>query len=200
MAVNTINIQKYMGPGKVYLNCYIPPVGTNFFQYATNGVPSGGVDIGATQGESTFNYQLTVESLQTESSGLPLMPYGTDESASITFACAEPVAERMRTAILAGTLRTPQWNGNSSGASVTFGGGGTIYASGQCLTLVAERGDCPGKYVGVMLYNAIDIAGLTRSFKKGKEAIVQFTFQSFPTVADYARGNGEIVGQFSETL
>lgn len=192
MAINTVNIQKYMNYARVYVGCSLPPPGTSFLAYDSLGVPSGGTDVGATQGEAKFTYKATIEGVDIEQSTNPVAPHITTEEATITFTVAEATAANIYAAIGAGGV----YGTTATGPTIRFGG--ITASSGTCVALVGEQATSPGKYYGGMLYTAVNDAGLERTFKKGKESVISFTFKSFPTTTDLGRPAGEQLGQWAE--
>jgi hypothetical protein len=195
MAVTIANIQKYIGAGKIYVNCAVPPPGASWLQYASNGVPSGGTEIGATQGESKFTYKATVEGVDIEQSFFVVAPHITAEDATITCNCLEPTVANVKLA-MGGSVMQGTVTGTGAGTAIRFGG--VSSTSGQCVCVVAEQATNPGKFYGGMIYTAVNDSGLERPFKKGKEVGLGFTFKSFPSTSDLSRPNGEICGQWSE--
>ena len=195
MATNVDNIKKYISHGEIYVGCSVPPEGESLFKYATDGVPSGGTHIGATQGESTFNYTPTIDGIEIEQSGVPVAPHITSEELTLTFTCLEPVIGRMRDAIGSGGSYHPI---TGTGAGHTISIGGLTDVTGQCVAIVAEQPNNKGKYVGAMIYNAISDAGVARSFKRGEPAAVEFTLMSFPNTDHLTRTAGEQSGQYAE--
>lgn len=195
MSVSVENIRKYLQYANVYVGCAVPPPGHSMFEYASAGVPSGGTDIGATQGESTFTYTPTIEGVEIEQSPIPVAPHIASEEATITFTCLEPTASRILDAIGSGGV---QGTVTGTGAGTVIRMGGLTDVTGQCVALIAEQPNNRGKYVGCMIYNAISDAGLTRPFKRGEASAVEFTMKSFPRTADLDRTEGEQLAQYAE--
>jgi len=195
MAISVDNIKKYISHGEVYVGCAVPPEGTSMFGYASSGVPSGGTHIGATQGETTFTYTPTIEGIEIEQSGVPVAPHIVSEELTITFTCLEPTVSRMQDAFGSGGVWGPT---AGTGAGDVIRLGGLTDVTGQCVAVIAEQPNNKGKYVGAMIYNAISDGGVTRSFKRGEPAAVEFTLKSFPRTADLNRADGEQAGQYAQ--
>jgi len=192
MPISVSSIEKYINFARVYVGCAVPPPGKSMFTYATNGVPSGGIDVGATQGESKFTYKPTIEGVDVEQAPVEVAPHITKEECTIEFTCLEATAARIKDALGSGAVS------GTDGTSTVIRFGGITAVTGQAVALVAEQATNPGKYVGCMIYNAVNDAGLERTFKRGKETLVKFTFKGMPSTADLNRGAGEILGQYAE--
>ncbi len=195
MAITVTNIEKYITFGRVYIGCAVPPPGHSLFEYASGGVPSGGTDVGATQGETIFTYKPTVEGVEIEQSAVPVAAHITAEEATLSFTCTEATASIIKAAIGSGGVQGTV-TGTGAGTVIRFGG--ITAVTGQCVAVIGEQQTNRGKYVGGMLYNAINDAGLERPFKRGKETLIKFTFKSFPSTSDLSRAAGEQVGQWAE--
>jgi hypothetical protein len=181
MAVNIENVRKYLTYGNVYVGCAIPPPNCSLLDYASNGVPSGGTDIGATQGETIFTYTPTFEAIDVDQSVAPIKPYLTSEEMTLSFSMAEPTITRLPIAL-----------GTSLYSPTTLHLGGNLTVTGACVCVVAEQPNNKGTYVAAMLYNALG-QGISRSFKRGQATIVDVELRAFAMTDDLAR-----LGQYAE--
>jgi len=189
MAISVVNIEEYIAPGRVFVDAVVPaPLASVGDTISADGVPSGGVDVGATSGEAFFRYSATVEGVDIEQATSPVAPHVVAEEATLEFTVAEATAENLKRAIGQGFLRSA-----TSGKVISFGGLTSVTGTSVCI--VAERKKTPGKFFGAMLYNAYNQIGLERRFRRGEAALVTMTFRAVVNEDLLKRPEGDQLGQ-----
>jgi len=193
MGISITNIEQYIAAGRVYVGAVVPaPLASVGDTLSSDGVPSGGTDVGATSGETVFRYSATVETVDIEQSTFGVAPHVTAEEATLEFTVAEPTAENIKRAIGQGFLR------DAAGGGKVISMGGLTAITGTSICVVAPLKKTPGKYCGAMLYNAYNDAGLERRFKRGEATLVRMTFRGVATTETLARPEGDQLGQYFE--
>ena len=209
MSVTISNVCQYISHGNVYVGAQIPPdlnsLGQAYFLGANGergsltcvaGVPSGGTDVGATSGETTYRYNATVEDVDIEQSTTGVCAHVTEEEATLEFTVAEATAQNIKRAMSQGFLRDFTGPGALTGKVISVGG--LTAVTGESICVISEKKEDPGRFVGAMIYNAYNDAGLERSFKKGEATLVSMTFRGLATTATLARSAGDRLGQYFE--
>jgi hypothetical protein len=182
-AINQTTITRNIGPASIYVDCTAP---ASFLPMThTTGVPTGGRDVGATTGQSTFKYQATIEGIAAEQVGGMLAPHMTSEDASITCTILEVTYQNLLVALGQGV-------GTTTGGVNRIGLGGTFNVPTRCVCLVAKASD-QNTYDLVTLYQAASLSGVTLTKKRGQPEQVQVTFTGIP---DSSRTVGDQLGQF----
>ena len=209
MAVTVDNICQYIKEGRVYVGAQIPAAlhslgeayhlganGERGSLTAVAGEPTGGTDVGATSGETTFRYTATVETVDIEQSAYPVCPHVTEEACSLEFTVAEATAANIARAIGQGFLR--DFTGPSALTGKVISVGGLTSVTGQSVCVIAEKANQPGRYLGAMIYNAHNNAGLERRWKRGEVTLVTMTFDGAATSDLLLRPEGDQLGQYFE--
>ena len=198
MSLSIQNIEQYIAPGRIYVGAQVPAPLHSLGEPAhlsSSGVPSGGVDVGATQGEAIYRYSATVETVDIEQSTFGVAPHVTAEEATLEFTVAEATAENIKRAIGQTFLRDFT-HGSKTGKVMSIGG--LTAVTGTSICIIAEKKKDPGHYVGAMLYNAYNEAGLERRFKRGEATLVHMTFRAVATEDLLERPAGDQLGQLFE--
>jgi len=137
MAITITNIEEYIAAGDIYVDAVVPaPLASVGDTLSPDGVPSGGVHVGATSGESVFRYEASIETVDIEQSTFPVAPFVTSESATLEFTVAEATAENIKRAIGQTFLRNV-----ASGKLMSFGGLTAVTGTSVCI--VAPKTDLP---------------------------------------------------------
>jgi len=192
VAISITNIEQYIAPGRIYVDAVVPaPLASVGETLSADGVPSGGIDVGATTGEAVFRYSATIETVDIEQSTFGVAPHVTAEEATLEFTVAEPVAENIKRAIGQTFLRDV-----AGGKVLSFGGLTAVTGTSVCV--VAEKKKTPGKYTGAMIYAAYNEAGLERRFKRGEATFISMTLRGMATTDTLARPEGDQLGQVFE--
>jgi len=192
MAISITNIEQYIAPGRVYVDAVVPaPLASVGETLSADGVPSGGIDVGATTGEAVFRYSATIETVDIEQSTVGVAPHVTAEEATLEFSVAEAVAQNIKRAIGQTFLRDV-----TGGKVLSFGGLTSVTGTSVCV--VAEKQKAPGKYTGAMIYAAYNEAGLERRFKKGEATFISMTLRGVITSDLLDRPEGDQLGQVFE--
>jgi len=189
MAISIVNIEEHIAPGRVFVDAIVPaPLASVGDTLSPDGVPSGGIDVGATSGEAFFRYSATVEGVDIEQATTPVAPHVVAEEATIEFTVAEATAENIKRAMGQAFLRSA-----ASGKVISFGGLTSVTGTSVCI--VSERKKSPGKFFGAMIYWAHNEVGLERRFKRGEAALVSMTFRAILTEDALKRPEGDQLGQ-----
>ena len=197
MAVVLSNICTYISRGDVYVGAYIPAALGSLGESAhlsSAGVPSGGNHVGATSGEAIYRYTATVETVDIEQSTFGVCAHVTAEEATLEFTVAEATALNIKRAMSQGFLRNFTGPGALTGKVISVGG--LTDVTGESICVISEKKLDPGRYVGAMIYNAYNDAGLERRFKKGEATMISMTFRGLATSGMLARPAGDMLGQY----
>lgn len=191
MALNASNIR--VGAARIYMGTTAPAVGQSLDLNA-DGTPTTGVEVGLTEGESVFTYEVTYVEIMAEQSLAPVGVWATAESAQIEFTMKELVNANIQdflaTLVVVTTNSAPDTDPNQS--KDTFVGG---RASGevtlQSVLLVAPAtGPAPNLGVGTvryqwaMLFRAYQSDSAALRFTKTGDQLMKVTFKG---IADLAR-------------
>lgn len=188
MAINQQTITRNIGPANIYVDCTKPAALTPI-ALGAGGVPTGGRDLGATQGESTFRYTPTIEGVEAEQVFGLLAPHMVREDAQITCTLLEATYENLLVAFSQGT-------GTTGGGVNRIGFGGKTDVPRRCVALVAKSAD-QDTYDVAVLYDAIAMQGVTLPKQRGQPTRVQVTFTGVP---DHSRPSGDQVAQWLEDV
>lgn len=188
MAISETNLQKFVGFGRVYINCTAP---ANFgTPTLTAGVPAGGEDMGATIGAAEFHYNATIDTFKIEQSTLGIVPITQTEEASAVVRMAEMDYTNLRYYM--------QTFDRLVGSRRVMHLGGQIDVTGRNLAVIAEMPSNPGTYYGFMLYKSYVDGEVTLPIKRGDVAkVVEVRFKS---AADTTRAIGDQLGQWFEDV
>ena len=186
MAINTTTITKNIGYADIYVDCVVPADRTPM-ALAPGGLPVGGRYIGATQGEALFRYTPTIEGVEIEQVTGMVAPHMVSEEVEITFTMMELDYQNMLLAI-------GQGSGTTAGGVnlVTFGGNRNV--PNRCVCLVAKSAN-EDTYDVATIYQAINTAGVQRSYQRGQARGIAVTFRA---VQVHTRSVGDRAAQLIE--
>lgn len=184
MAVSELNLLRKIKGANVYVGCTVPAAyGVPTF---TAGVPAGGTDLGATMGESVYEYNANIETVEIEQSTSRIAPHVVEETIQLTFTMAETPANNLVTA-LSQTFEATV--GNYSVMHL----GGNIDVTGRCVAVVAEKSNQPGLYYGGMIYNAYIAESVSIPHKRSEVQQIALTLAGSALLT---RSDGDRLGQY----
>lgn len=182
--------------GRLYANT-TPPGASTPLNLTAGGVPPSGNEMGLTQGESLFTYEITYDEEVADQVLAPVAVFATMESIQLEFTLLEYAAVGLQdffeNALLtvddapaAGEPRTDLFTIGSlspSGADVLL----------QSVLLVSSiPNTTPQRYTLVMLYQAYQSAPAAVRYTREGSSVMKCTFKA---IADTARTDGDLCGQ-----
>jgi len=189
MAVVAANI--HTGPATIFMGgaapaSSLPPT----WQTHTNGVPAGFTHIGATLGDTVFNWKPNYNNIEAEQALGIIDKFVTAEDGTLEFEAEERTQVLLKQAF--GNIGTVD-DGTRTGF---YGGGGGTILNIQYVTLVLTslRRDLAGKYEVLVLYKAVCTAGIPLTYSRTKVSTYKMNFQALP---DGTRTVGDQIFQFS---
>lgn len=155
----------------------------------TDGVPGSGTELGLTQGDTNFNYQLEQKEIEAEQSLGPVDVMAVKEISQID------------TMVLEHTYFTLQRAFNNIGAETVGGGYGFWFGGGtgplaprtECVMITARQRNAPTKFIVGVLYKAWSMEGFKTSFKKSGESVYKITLKG---LSDLTRNAGDQMGYY----
>jgi hypothetical protein len=151
----------------------------------TNGVPGTGTEIGATEGDFVFNYQLIKTEIFAEQEFAPVDVYVGEETGFCTFTMKEQNYTALKLAFDASI-------GNVDDGSKTlfYAGGGTAVLAPvtQCIVVSSVRRDNTAKYFIMVMYKAYTKLGVKGAFRKKGETMYDVEMHC---LADTTRNAGD---------
>jgi len=184
MAVTEANLLRKIKGANIYVGCTAP---SDFSAPTlTAGVPAGGTDVGATMGESTFNFNANIELVEIEQTTARVAPHVVEETVGMSFAIGETTVENLKEAL-------SQTFAHTDGDFTVLTLGGYTEVTGQCVAIVAEKANIPGKYYGAMIYNAFIASEVNIPHKRGEVQSVEITLGGSSVLT---RAEGDQLGQY----
>lgn len=188
MAVNENNLLQKIKGAHVYTGCTLPP--SYGGPTLVGGEPAGGTDIGATIGESVYQFNATIETVDIEQTTAQVAPHVTAEAVQMTFTIAEVTADNLKIA-LSQTHKSEVIVGSDTYDVMHLGG--HVDVTGNCVALVAEKANQPSKFYGGYIYNAFVAAETSIPHKRGTVAQVSVTLGGSALLS---RSDGDRLGQY----
>ena len=202
MALNAANIR--VGAARIYMGTVAPPSG-NPLTFDANGVPlesdyatPSGTEVGLTEGEAVFTYEVTYLDVMAEQSLAIVGVFATEENAQLEFTMKEITNDNIAAFLSSLAVETD---------GVGAGGLTDIFEGGHCgsdlsltsLVLVAPAcGVFPDTGTGsiereyIMLFQAYQSESSALRFTKGGEQLMKVTYKG---VADLTRQSGRTLFQ-----
>lgn len=194
MALNAANVR--VGAGRIYMGTTPPVAGSGLI--LTAGVPATGVEVGLTEGEAVFTYEVTHFEVMAEQSLAAVEVYATEESAQLEFTMKEYVAANIRDFFGEMLTFTADAGGGPAGAPVQ-----DIYEGGRVLGLAAGAGEITlqaclivapipntsgvaQRYTYVMLYQSYQSEASAVRYTKSGDSLMKVTFKA---IADLTRAD-----------
>lgn len=189
MALDATKI--HWGPARIFLGGTAPTTGAPPTLVAhTSGVPSApaGTEVGHTEGDATFTYQLKKEEINSEQVLAAIDVMAVDEIAMIEFVCQEMTYNTLVTSFdNVGTVSDGSKN------LFYFGGGTAVLApKTQVVTLTSMQRNAPTKFIVTCLYKVWTGEGVKFNFGKSKKTTYKMSLYG---LADPARTAGDFIGQ-----
>ncbi len=192
MALNAANIR--VGAGRVYMGVTPPAQGVALT--VTNGVPATGTEVGLTEGEAVFTYEVTYFESMAEQSLALVAVFATEEAAQLEFTMKEYSQANIND-FLAAMVQTANVAAPGDAATMDIHEGGRILgvAAGagevtlQAVVLVAPIPNTSGvdqRYTYVLLHQAYQSESAAVRYTKSGDSLLKVTFKA---VADLSRGD-----------
>lgn len=181
----------HWGPARIFLGGTAPVTGAPPTLVAhTSGVPSApaGTEVGHTEGDAIFTYQLKKEAIKSEQVLADVDVMAVEEIAMMEFVCQEQTYSTLVTAFdNVGTV-------SDGSKDLFYFGGGTAVLSPktQCVTLTSIQRNAPTKFIVSCLYKVWTGEGVKFDFGKKKKSTYKVTLYA---LADTARTAGDYMGQ-----
>ncbi len=188
MALSATRI--HVGPGRIFVGVTAGASGTPpTYITHTDGVPSTGDQIGHTDGDLIFRYNLAREDLMTAQSLSPVDAFSTSEEAEVEFTAMEQTFVALREA-----FQDAAGEDVAGGEAFYFGGGNSILNPIKRTIFCAarERNDT-GRFVVVVLYAAYRAEGLEMPFRKGSATTYKIRLRA---TCDSTRTAGDQLGYY----
>lgn len=195
MALNAANIR--VGAGRVYMGT-TPPAAGNALDLTASGVPPSGTEVGLTEGESVFTYEVTYFESMAEQSLAAVAVFATEESAQLEFTMKEYVQANIEdffASMLSTTVGAPGNPGPAGGTDIYEGGRILGQAAGagevtlQSCVLVAPIPNTSGvaqRYTYVMLYQSYQSEAAAIRYTKAGDSLMKVTMKA---IADLTRAD-----------
>lgn len=196
MALNAANVR--VGAGRVYMGTTAPAAGQHINLPAT-GIPATGTEVGLTEGEAVFTYEVTYFEVNAEQSLAPVEVFATEESAQLEFTMKEYIQANIEdffnTMLATGVDAVP----TDAGTPVYT----DIYEGGRILGLAAGAGEVTlqscilvapipntsavaQRYTYIMLYQAYQSEAAAVRYTKSGDSLMKVTMKA---IADLTRGD-----------
>ena len=178
--------------GRLYANVTPPASGSPLA--LTTGVPATGTEMGLTQGESVFTYEVTYDEELADQVLSPVGVFATQEQMQLEFTLLEYVARNLQDLMQQVTLvsnegTVPKYDLFTIGTTSPNGAAVTL----QSITLISSiPGTNPLRYTIVMLYQAYQQAPSTMRYTREGSTIMKSTFRAMPLLS---RNDGDLLGQ-----
>lgn len=188
----------HQGPGKLYLNCSVPVVGSRLLIDAA-GEPTEGTPVfaGATEGATTLGLAPKLDKIEADQVSAAIDVVMTGEVESLEVTMKESDLAKLKYFIQHGTFSTGTDTGLPTGAQafeeITFGG--ILAIPKTSVAVISPRRDVagpPGKFVVSQLYSAYQVEAVQLPFSRGKETTYKVKFEGLAVVT---RANGDQVGK-----
>lgn len=185
MTASITQVARYTTAGNVFVGCTTPADQVIMDHVA--GVPTGGVDVGSTIGESTVEYRPTIATVDIEQAFGGVAPRLTAEACTLKFTAGESTNANIKTAM-------QQATSTSDGGHNYLTAGGKTGVTGQTVAIISKQADTP-QYNWVCVYNVVSMDGVSLSFKKSATRQIAITFTA---LADPTRSVGDQLFQVVE--
>jgi hypothetical protein len=178
------------GGSRIFSGVTAPTTGTPpTYITHTDGVPGSGTELGLTQGDTNFAYQLTKKEIEAEQSlgavdVMSIGEMGQIETTVLehTYFTLQRAFDNVGTETVAG------------GYGIWFGGGtGPLASRTECVMITARQRNAPTKFVIGVLYKAYSVEGFKTSFKKSGESVYRVVFKG---LSDLTRNAGDQMGYY----
>jgi hypothetical protein len=178
------------GGSRIFTGVTAPTTGTPpTYITHTDGVPASGTELGLTQGDTNFAYQLEKKEIPAEQSlgAVDVMAVGEISQIDTmvlehTYFTLQRAFDNVGTETVAG------------GYGIWFGGGtGPLNPRSECVMVTSRQRNAPTKFVIAVLYKAYSVEGFKTSFKKNNESVYKITLKG---LSDLTRNAGDQMGYY----
>ncbi len=194
MALNAANVR--VGAGRLFMGT-TPPVAGNAINIGATGVPPDGTEVGLTEGEAVFTYEVTYFEVMAEQSLAAVEVFATEESAQLEFTMKEYIQANIEDFFVAMLATTVGAAGNAGPTATDIYEGGRILgqAAGageitlQSVCLVAPIPNTSGvaqRYTYIILHQAYQSEAAAARYTKSGDTLMKVTFKA---VADLTRSD-----------
>ncbi len=180
----------HVGPARIFCGVTqaangTPPVYTTH----TDGVPGSGTEMGLTEGDAVFKYQLIKKPLGAEQSLADVDVFTEGEMASLVFTCQEQTYFALQRAFdIVGTESV------AGGDAAWFGGGTAVLSPRtEVVMLTSRQRNAPTKFIVTQLYKVFSVDGIEIPFRKGGPSLYKVTLNA---LADLTRNAGDQIGYY----
>ena len=188
MAQNANNI--HVGPGRIFIGVTAPATGTppSLLSH-TNGVPASGTEVGHTEGDATFTYQLVKGELVSEQALAPIGVYAESEMCQLRFTCQERVYAALQTVF--DNIGTA----TDSAKDLFYGGGGSgvLNPKTACVVLTSRQRAQTSRFEVLALYKAYSVEGFVVAYSRTTPSTYSVTMKG---LSDDTRNDGDRLFQW----
>ena len=203
MALNAANVR--VGAGRVYMGTS-PPTAGQHINLPGTGIPATGTEVGLTEGESVFTYEVTYFEIMAEQSLGAVEVFATEESAQLEFTMKEYIQANIE------DFFNTMLGTSVDAAPTTPGTPFTdIYEGGRILGLAAVAGEVTlqscllvapipntsgvaQRYTYVMLYTAYQSEASAVRYTKSGDSLMKVTMKG---ICDLTRGDTSTLFQLA---
>jgi len=177
------------GPGRFYIDVTPPTSPAPLALVA--GVPATGTELGLTDGEAVFTYEVEYFEVMADQVLPPVAVFAQAEHARLEFTMKEYEAAKVKAALQQPTLTV---DNVSSPKTDTFNIGGEAFEVTLRSVVLVSRipNTSPQRYTIIMLYKAYQSEASALRVTKSGETLMKCTFVG---IADLTRNVGDTVGQ-----
>lgn len=196
MALNAANVR--VGAGRVYMGT-TPPTAGQHINLASTGIPGSGTEVGLTEGESVFTYEVTYFEVMAEQSLAAIEVFATEESAQLEFTMKEYVQANIEDFFVS-MLATGVDAAPTDGGTPVFT---DVYEGGRILGLAAGAGEITlqsvvlvapipntsavaQRYTYIMLFQAYQSEAAAARYTKSGDTMLKVTMKA---IADLTRAD-----------
>lgn len=179
----------HQGPLRLWTGITNPVTGTPPTLMAhTAGVPATGTELGYTDGDASFEYQLTKQEIDAEQQLAPVDLVASDEAIKLTFTLQEANYTALKSAFDSGVASV------DDGSKTLFYGGGIVPTPMTvALFFSSVRRDNAAKFFIGVIYKAYSPNGFKFNFSKTKKSNYAVELRG---ILDTTRNAGDMMFQF----
>ncbi len=195
MALNAANVR--VGAGRVYMGT-TPPTAGQHINIPGTGIPSTGTEVGLTEGEAVFTYEVTYFEVMAEQSLAAVEVFATEESAQLEFTMKEYVQANIEdffVSMLATSVDAVPTTPGTPFVDIYEGGRILGLAAGagevtlQSVVLVApipNTSSVAQRYTYIMLFQAYQSEAAAARYTKAGDTMLKVTMKA---IADLTRAD-----------
>ncbi len=203
MALNAANVR--VGAGRVYMGT-TPPTAGQHINLPGSGVPATGTEVGLTEGEAVFTYEVTYFEVMAEQSLAAVEVFATEENAQLEFTMKEYIQANIEdffNTMLATSVDAAPTTPGTPFTDIYEGGRILGLAAGagevtlQSCILVAPIPNTSGvaqRYTYIMLYQSYQSEASAVRYTKSGDSLMKVTMKA---IADLTRGDTSTLFQIA---